>query len=113
MTKNPELRFKRGETVEITVLFDILDDYGISSLTGVTAVAQLRRKHGGDTVADFDVSVYPETPRVLLTLTAGVCAALDAGQYVTDVMFTRLSDGLTQYSGDIAVNIIKSTSHAD
>ncbi|WP_165006254.1 hypothetical protein [Neisseria yangbaofengii] len=113
MTKQPELTFKRGETVEITVLFNVLDDYAISSLTGVTAVAQLRRKYGGGTVADFDVSVYPETPRVLLTLPADVCATLEAGQYVTDVMFTRLSDGLIQYSGDIAVNIIKSTSHAD
>lgn len=38
------LRFKRGETVEISVIFDVLDDLGISALTGVTAAAELRRK---------------------------------------------------------------------
>lgn len=107
------LIFKRGETVEITVLFDILDDYGISSLTGVRAFAQIRHRHNRAAAADFAVSVYPETPRVLLTLTAEQCGALPEGRYVADIAFTRLSDGFTQYSGDIDIDIIKSTSHAD
>ena len=37
------LRFKRGETVEISVIFDVLDDLGISALTGFGANILRRR----------------------------------------------------------------------
>ena len=50
------LRFKQGETVEISVIFDVLDDLGISALTGVTAAAELRRKYTKDTVARFQTT---------------------------------------------------------
>ncbi|MCP1659352.1 hypothetical protein [Neisseria perflava] len=106
--------FKRGETLEITLCFEIVDDYGISSLTGVTAAAQLRRKHDNTPVAEFTVSLYPDESRVLLTLPSEISDGLKEGLYVADVAFTRVSDGLVQYSGDIAVEIIKSTSrHVD
>ena len=59
------LRFKRGETVEISVIFDVLDDLGISALTGVTAAAELRRKHTKETVARFQTTLYPEIRLVL------------------------------------------------
>lgn len=110
---NKPLVFKRGETMEITVLFEILDDYGISSLSGVRTAAQLRQRRSRSIVADFALSVYPEDLRVLLTLSAAECAELSEGRYTADIVFTRLSDGLTQYSGDIDIEIIKSTSHAD
>ncbi|MCS4534232.1 hypothetical protein [Neisseria montereyensis] len=108
---NKPLIFKRGETVEITLLFDILDDYGISALSGVDALARIRPKFGTDVVADFAVDVYPEQNRLLLTLSPDQSAMLKEGAYIADVAFTRLSDGLVQMSGDIAVEIIKGTSH--
>ncbi|WP_107878512.1 hypothetical protein [Neisseria animaloris] len=109
---NKPLTFKRGETVEITLLFDILDDYGISALYGVNTLARIRPKFGNDAAAAFAVDVFPEQNRLLLTLTAEQSAGLKEGAYIADVAFTRLSDGLVQMSGDIAVEIIKGTSHA-
>lgn len=109
---NKPLTFKRGETVEITLLFDILDDYGISSLAGVDCRAKLRPRHGSEAAAEFAATVYPEQNRLLLTLAPEVCAALKEGVYTADAAFTRLSDGLVQMSGDIAVEIVKGTSRA-
>ena len=106
------LTFKRGETIEITLLFDILDDYGISALSGTICRAELRPRHGAVSSAEFDVSVYPEQNRLLLKLTAKQCAALKEGFYTADASFTRLSDGLVQMSGDIGIEIVKGTSHA-
>ncbi|OSI09266.1 hypothetical protein [Neisseria zoodegmatis] len=108
---NKPLTFKRGETVEITLLFDILDDYGISALYGVNTLARIRPKFGNDAAAAFAVDVFPEQNRLLLALTAEQSAGLREGSYIADVAFTRLSDGLVQMSGDIAVEIIKGTSH--
>lgn len=105
------LRFKQGETVEISVIFDVLDDLGISALTGVTAAAELRRKYTKDTVARFQTTLYPEIRLVLLHLDADVCRSLMEGHYVFDLQFTRRSDGLVQYSGDIPLEILKSTSN--
>lgn len=105
------LRFKRGETVEISVVFDVLDDLGISALTGVTAAAELRRKYTKETVARFQTTLYPEIRLVLLRLDADVCRSLMEGHYVFDLQFTRRSDGLVQYSGDIPLEILKSTSN--
>ncbi|MFV2030499.1 hypothetical protein [Neisseria sp. S1] len=109
---NKPLTFKRGETIEITLLFDILDDYGISGLLGVDALANIRPKFGNDAVAAFAVDVFPEQNRLLLTMSAEQSAALKEGAYIADVTFTRLSDGLVQMSGDITVEIIKGTSYA-
>lgn len=106
------LTFKRGETIEITLLFDILDDYGISALSGVQCRAKIRPRYAVDAAAEFAVDVYPDQNRLLLTLPAEQCATLKEGFYTADVAFTRLSDGLVQMSGDIAVEIIRGTSHA-
>lgn len=108
---NDILQFKRGETIEISVIFDVLDDFGISSLVGVTAAAELRRKHTKETVARFETTLYPEILLVLLTLPAEQCGQLVEGHYVFDLQFKRRSDGLIQYSGDIPLEILKSTSH--
>ena len=108
---NKPLTFKRGETVEITLLFDILDDYGISALSGVSAAARIRPKFGNDAAGVFSVDVFPGQNRLLLTLPAEQSAKLKEGAYIADVAFTRISDGLVQMSGDIAVEIIKGTSH--
>lgn len=58
------LRFKQGETVEISVIFDVLDDLGISALTGVTAAAELRRKYTKETVARFQTTFNKEIEKI-------------------------------------------------
>lgn len=106
------LKFKRGETIEITVLFDTLDNYGISSLVGVNAVCKIRPRHAREAVADMAVTVYPAENRLLLAMPPESSAALKEGLYTADITFTRVSDGFVQMSGDIAVEILKGTSNA-
>lgn len=107
------LQFKRGNSIEMTVVFDVLDDYGISALSGVSAVCQIRPRHGSAPVAEMDVTVYPGQSRLLLAMPSEKAELLKEGRYVLDIEFTRLSDGLKQSSGDFYIDIIKRTSHAD
>lgn len=77
-----------------------------------TAVCKIRPRHAREAVADMAVTVYPAENRLLLAMPPESSAVLKEGLYTADIAFTRVSDGLVQMSGDIAVEILKGTSNA-
>jgi len=69
----------------------------ILSLTGYSAVGQIRKTFGSSTVsATFATVLTAATGQITLTLTDSVTAALESGRYVYDILITDSSGDKTR-----------------
>ena len=69
----------------------------ILSLTGYTALAQIRKTYGSSTIAaTFGTALAAATGQITLSLTDTVTGAMDSGRYVYDVLITDSSGDKTR-----------------
>jgi|TARA_B100000927_G_scaffold288949_1_gene284543 hypothetical protein len=83
---------------DFSTTISLTDSNGeILSLTGYTAIGQIRKTHGSSSIAaTFGTSLVAATGQITLTLTDTVTAAMDSGRYVYDVLITDSSGDKTR-----------------
>ena len=83
---------------DFSTTISLTDSNGnILSLTGYTALAQIRKTYGSSTIAaTFGTSLVAATGQITLSLTDTVTGAMDSGRYVYDVLITDSSGDKTR-----------------
>ena len=83
---------------DFSTTISLTDSNGdILVLTGYSALAQIRKSHGSNTVAaTFGAALSADSGQVTLTLTDTVTAAMTSGRYVYDVLLTDASGDKTR-----------------
>ena len=83
---------------DFSTTISLTDSNGeILSLTGYTAIGQIRKTHGSSSIAaTFGTALTAATGQITLTLTDTVTGAMDSGRYVYDVLITDSSGDKTR-----------------
>ena len=83
---------------DFSTTLSLTDSNGdILTLTGYSAIAQMRKTYGSSTIsATFGSSLTAATGQITLTLADTVTAALTSGRYVYDVLITHSSGDKTR-----------------
>ena len=83
---------------DFSTTISLTDSNGnILSLTGYTALAQIRKTYGSSTIAaTFGTALAAATGQITLSLTDTVTGAMDSGRYVYDVLITDSSGDKTR-----------------
>ena len=83
---------------DFSTTISLTDSNGeILSLTGYSAVGQIRKTYGSSSIAaTFGTSLVAATGQITLTLSDTVTAAMDSGRYVYDVLITDSSGDKTR-----------------
>tara|TARA_B100000424_G_scaffold215014_1_gene172841 strand:- start:122 stop:457 length:336 start_codon:yes stop_codon:yes gene_type:complete len=83
---------------DFSTTISLTDSNGnILSLTGYTALAQIRKTYGSSTIAaTFGTALVAATGQITLSLTDTVTGAMDSGRYVYDVLITDSSGDKTR-----------------
>ena len=83
---------------DFSTTISLTDSNGnILSLTGYTALAQIRKTYGSSTIAaTFGTALAAATGQLTLSLTDTVTGAMDSGRYVYDVLITDSSGDKTR-----------------
>jgi hypothetical protein len=90
--------FYIDQGADFSTTISLTDSNGeILSLTGYSAVGQIRKTYGSSTVqATFTTVLAPDTGQITLSLTDSVTAAMDSGRYVYDILITDSSGDKTR-----------------
>jgi hypothetical protein len=85
--------FYIDQGADFSTTISLTDSNGeILSLTGYSAVGQIRKTYGSSTVqATFGSTLAAATGQITLSLTDSVTAAMDSGRYVYDILITDSS----------------------
>ena len=83
---------------DFSTTISLTDSNGdILSLTGYTALGQIRKTYGSSTIAaTFGTSLTAATGQITLTLTDTVTAGMNSGRYVYDIIITDSSEDKTR-----------------
>ena len=83
---------------DFSTTISLTDSNGnILSLTGYSAIAQIRKTYGSSTIAaTFGTALAAATGQITLSLTDTVTGAIDSGRYVYDVLITDSSGDKTR-----------------
>jgi len=83
---------------DFSTTISLTDSNGdILSLTGYTALGQIRKTYGSSTIAaTFGTSLTAATGQITLTLTDTVTAGITSGRYVYDIIITDSSGDKTR-----------------
>ena len=83
---------------DFSTTISLTDSNGdILSLTGYTALGQIRKTYGSSTIAaTFGTSLTAATGQITLTLTDTVTAGINSGRYVYDIIITDSSGDKTR-----------------
>ena len=83
---------------DFSTTISLTDSNGdILSLTGYTALGQIRKTYGSSTIAaTFGTSLTAATGQITLTLTDTVTAGINSGRYVYNIIITDSSGDKTR-----------------
>ena len=83
---------------DFSTTISLTDSNGqVLSLTGYTALGQIRKTYGSSTVAaTFGTALTAATGQITLTLTDTVTGGMDSGRYVYDIIITDSSGDKTR-----------------
>ena len=83
---------------DFSTTISLTDSNGeILSLTGYSAIGQIRKTFGSSSIAaTFSTSLVAATGQITLTLTDTITEAMDSGRYVYDVLITDSSGDKTR-----------------
>jgi len=83
---------------DFSTTISLTDSNGqVLSLTGYTALGQIRKTYGSSTVAaTFGTSLSAATGQITLTLTDTVTGGMSSGRYVYDIIITDSSGDKTR-----------------
>lgn len=83
---------------DFSTTISLTDSNGdVLSLTGYTAIGQIRKTYGSSSIAaTFGTSLSAASGQITLTLADTVTAGMDSGRYVYDVLITDSSGDKTR-----------------